>query len=77
MPSCSARPRRATELWIAGGVGAPANTTWHWEDQSGAYVGGFFTVNGTFVNAPVFPGAAEVLFKDGVASSTILVWRIE
>jgi hypothetical protein len=72
-----ARPRRATELWIASGVAAPGNSSWHWEDLSGTFVGGFFFVNGAVVNQPAFPGAGEVLVMDSAATSTFLVWRIE
>jgi len=77
VPAPIARPRRATELWIAGGVAAPGNTLWHWEDLSGTFVGGFFQSNGTFISAPAFPGALEILVHDGTATSTVLVWRIE
>lgn len=75
------RPPRATELFISGGVaGTPANTSWFWQDLGGlAFIGGAFTVNGTFVNALVYPGAGEQLVHvpAGVAHAVKLVWTIE
>ncbi len=78
-PGYHARPRRATELFIAtGAAGVPANSSWHWESQGGGWAGGNFLINGAVVNQPIYPGAAEVLVLDSVnGPQALLVWRIE
>lgn len=72
------RPRRATELWIAGSVGgAPGLTVWHWESQTPGFVGGAFNVNGSFVNGIIFPGSLETLVADTDEADVVMIWRIE